>query len=145
MFRSFVYFFVRFVRSFARSLFCSFVCSFIRSFVCSYVWFARSFARSFVRSLGRSDVFFVRSFVRSFQSLHSSSYQLYLLTYLQHSDLLFCIHHTAHSPDNSFLGFVVSGPVPEDVKPPKKKPIGLVYGKDVEFWAVKILDNIVLS
>ncbi|XP_020630334.1 alpha-1,6-mannosylglycoprotein 6-beta-N-acetylglucosaminyltransferase A-like [Orbicella faveolata] len=42
-----------------------------------------------------------------------------------------------HSPDNSFLGFVVSGPVPEDVKPPKKKPIGLVYGKDVEFWAGK--------
>ena len=42
----------------------------------------------------------------------------------------------AHSPDNSFLGFVVSGPVPPDSKPLKKKPIGLVYGKDVEFWQV---------
>ena len=45
---------------------------------------------------------------------------------------------TAHSPDNSFLGFVVSEPVPEDAKPLTKKPIGLVYGKDVEFWRVRI-------
>ncbi|XP_078344824.1 alpha-1,6-mannosylglycoprotein 6-beta-N-acetylglucosaminyltransferase A-like isoform X2 [Oculina patagonica] len=42
-----------------------------------------------------------------------------------------------HSPDNSFLGFVVSGPVPANAKPLKKKPIGLVYGKDVEFWKGK--------
>ena len=47
-----------------------------------------------------------------------------------------CSHHAAHSPDNSFLGFVVSGPVPANAKPLKKKPIGLVYGKDVEFWKV---------
>ena len=44
----------------------------------------------------------------------------------------------AHSPDNSFLGFVVSGPVPEDAERLKKKPIGLVYGKDVEFWRVRV-------
>ncbi|KAJ7378518.1 Alpha-1,6-mannosylglycoprotein 6-beta-N-acetylglucosaminyltransferase A [Desmophyllum pertusum] len=42
-----------------------------------------------------------------------------------------------HSPDNSFLGFVVSGPLSEDAQLPKKKPIGLVYGKDVEFWEGK--------
>ncbi|XP_068751792.1 alpha-1,6-mannosylglycoprotein 6-beta-N-acetylglucosaminyltransferase A-like [Montipora capricornis] len=42
-----------------------------------------------------------------------------------------------HSPDNSFLGFVVSGPVPEDAEWLKKKPIGLVYGKNVEFWRGK--------
>ncbi|XP_058948296.2 alpha-1,6-mannosylglycoprotein 6-beta-N-acetylglucosaminyltransferase A-like isoform X2 [Pocillopora verrucosa] len=42
-----------------------------------------------------------------------------------------------HSPDNLFLGFVVGEPIPEDVKPLKKKPIGLVYGKDVQFWQGK--------
>lgn len=43
----------------------------------------------------------------------------------------------AHSPDNSFLGFVVSDPIPADAKPLDKKAIGLVYGKDAEFWAVR--------
>lgn len=42
-----------------------------------------------------------------------------------------------HSPDNLFLGFVVSAPVPVDAQPLKKKPVGLVYGKDVEFWQGK--------
>ncbi|XP_073230837.1 alpha-1,6-mannosylglycoprotein 6-beta-N-acetylglucosaminyltransferase A-like [Porites lutea] len=42
-----------------------------------------------------------------------------------------------HSPDNSFLGFVVSDPIPADAKPLNKKAIGLVYGKDADFWAGK--------
>nr|XP_058948310.1 alpha-1,6-mannosylglycoprotein 6-beta-N-acetylglucosaminyltransferase A-like [Pocillopora verrucosa] len=42
-----------------------------------------------------------------------------------------------HSPDNLFLGFVVGEPIPEDVKPLKKKPIGLVYGKEASFWRGK--------
>ena len=33
---------------------------------------------------------------------------------------------------------MVSRPVPVDEKPLKKKPIGLVYGKDVEFWEVRV-------
>lgn len=45
---------------------------------------------------------------------------------------------TAHSPDNLFLGFVVSGPVPVDTQPLKKKPVGLVYGKNVNFWQVRL-------
>ena len=36
---------------------------------------------------------------------------------------------------------MVSRPVPVDEKPLKKNPIGLVYGKDVEFWAVRVRDG----
>lgn len=116
----------------------------------------RACVRAWVPSFFRSFRFFVRSFVRTFaysfavllvhlsvcsilHLLHSSFSQVYLFV------SFFCVYHTAHSPDNSFLGFVVSGPVPEDIKPPKKKPIGLVYGKDAEFWAVKICNNIAWS
>ncbi|KAK3726433.1 hypothetical protein QZH41_014937 [Actinostola sp. cb2023] len=42
-----------------------------------------------------------------------------------------------HTPDNTFLGFVVDVNL-DAVKPvqigPKKNPIGLVYGKDAKFW-----------
>ncbi|XP_031574836.1 alpha-1,6-mannosylglycoprotein 6-beta-N-acetylglucosaminyltransferase A-like [Actinia tenebrosa] len=43
-----------------------------------------------------------------------------------------------HSPDNSFLGFVVDSPVNDTkvkkVEKKSKKPIGLVYGKEARFW-----------
>ena len=45
----------------------------------------------------------------------------------------------AHTPDNTFLGFVVD--VDMNKKEPIKtksgrKPIGVVYGKDAKFWKV---------
>ena len=52
--------------------------------------------------------------------------------------LMSVVLFTAHSPDNLFLGFVVSAPVPVDAQPLRKKPVGLVYGKDVEFWQVRL-------
>ena len=52
--------------------------------------------------------------------------------------LMIVVLFTAHSPDNLFLGFVVSAPVPVDAQPLRKKPVGLVYGKDVEFWQVRL-------
>ena len=33
---------------------------------------------------------------------------------------------------------MVGEPIPEDVKPLKKKPIGLVYGKEASFWRVRV-------
>ncbi|XP_031574835.1 alpha-1,6-mannosylglycoprotein 6-beta-N-acetylglucosaminyltransferase A-like isoform X2 [Actinia tenebrosa] len=45
-----------------------------------------------------------------------------------------------HTPDNTFLGFVVEVAM-DKVNPvktePGKKPIGLVYGKDARFWMFK--------
>nr|XP_039267160.1 alpha-1,6-mannosylglycoprotein 6-beta-N-acetylglucosaminyltransferase A-like isoform X1 [Styela clava] len=40
-----------------------------------------------------------------------------------------------HTPDNTFLGFVVENPVLNDVNFHEKRDIVLVYGKDGNFWA----------
>ena len=44
----------------------------------------------------------------------------------------------AHSPDNTFLGFVVENHISpaEDLK---KKNIALVYGKHINMWQVNML------
>lgn len=42
----------------------------------------------------------------------------------------------AHTPDNSFLGFVV-GSNRNMTTPPAKKNIGLVYGKELYMWQVR--------
>jgi len=53
--------------------------------------------------------------------------------------MTFLFLFSAHTPDNTFLGFVVEVHM-EDAQPiktePGKKPIGLVYGKDSKFWTV---------
>ena len=42
---------------------------------------------------------------------------------------------SAHSPDNSFLGFVV-GKFKRNATPPVKKNIAVVYGKEHYMWKV---------
>lgn len=39
-----------------------------------------------------------------------------------------------HSPDNTFLGFVVGSRIPKNVTAPKKKKVALVYGKHYYMW-----------
>lgn len=48
---------------------------------------------------------------------------------------LFGIFLAAHTPDNSFLGFVV-GSNRREATPLAKKNIGLVYGKELYMWQV---------
>ena len=93
--------------------------------------------RSLVHSFGCSFAVLFVHFFRFFD-LANITFFLKPGVLICNTLTLVCVHHAAHSPDNSFLGFVVSGPIPEHIKPQKKKPIGLVYGKDVEFWAVSI-------
>ena len=51
---------------------------------------------------------------------------------------------SAHSPDNSFLGFAVPQRGQENKsrpKTPKPRKAALVYGKDPHFWMVRIEYN----
>ena len=43
----------------------------------------------------------------------------------------------AHSPDNSFLGFVVESHLAPGEILTGKKPKAVVYGKDIAMWNVK--------
>ena len=47
---------------------------------------------------------------------------------------VFCA--VAHTPDNSFLGFVVGSNRTNSLPPYKKKKTGLVYGKELYMWKV---------
>lgn len=51
--------------------------------------------------------------------------------------------HTAHTPDNTFLGFVVqphlSAKENEQLQSISRKKQALVYGKRAEFWQVLIV------
>lgn len=44
----------------------------------------------------------------------------------------------AHTPDNSFLGFVVGSNQTNSLPPSVKRDIGLVYGKELYMWRVLI-------
>lgn len=44
---------------------------------------------------------------------------------------------SAHTPDNSFLGFVV-GSNKKNTTAIRKKNIGLVYGKELYMWQVRV-------
>ena len=53
-----------------------------------------------------------------------------------------CLQFAAHSPDNSFLGFVADGAQEtskRDKKYKQKKNIALVYAKQDNYWIVRIL------
>ena len=45
-------------------------------------------------------------------------------------------HITAHSPDNTFLGFVTGKKLPKNITAPIKKKTALVYGKHYYMWKV---------
>ena len=44
--------------------------------------------------------------------------------------------YLAHSPDNSFLGFVISNQTEFQIDMEKKKDVALVYGKQNYMWKV---------
>lgn len=50
--------------------------------------------------------------------------------------MLFACFISAHSPDNTFLGFVVENHI-SPAEELKKKNIALVYGKHVNMWQVR--------
>ena len=51
---------------------------------------------------------------------------------------------SAHTPDNSFLGFVV-GNNKKNTTAFKKKDIGVVYGKEMYMWQVRTCMHAVTS
>ena len=50
--------------------------------------------------------------------------------------LFYFFRFLAHSPDNTFLGFVVGSRLPKNVTAPRKKKAALVYGKHYYMWKV---------
>lgn len=58
-----------------------------------------------------------------------------MCTVMINLSLSFSLSRVAHTPDNSFLGFVVGSNLSEAM-PYTKKNIGLVYGKELYMWQV---------
>ncbi len=48
----------------------------------------------------------------------------------------FTLSRAAHSPDNSFMGFVIYSNLKNDEEAPAKRNQSLVYGKEVYMWKV---------
>ena len=69
--------------------------------------------------------------------LRFKTHGAHLLVQLHSSKNIHIFMHTpaAHTPDNSFLGFVINSQLQEGEVPVKKQQ-GLVYGKERYMWEV---------